>query len=134
MDPVCERITPADPLRALIHQAGYHSAPADLEARVLERLIALPLPLKQQAPLIGMKGWITIAVIISTLFIAGLQLSPTAFGPTSAWSEIASWSGWRDVTELITARWVMAMLAGIASIIALDRLFTGKALALVSAH
>ena len=132
MDTIPERIGKDDPLLAFFQGAGRHNAPADLEGRVLQQLGAVDLPLTPQASLISPKGWAVIAAIAAAILLTGSQLASAGSHDLIPWSEIMAGAHWNSLKELFTSGWVMAMVAGIAVLTALDRLLAARAITVLT--
>lgn len=123
MDPISEHIDPDDSLRLLFHEAGHLAAPAGLEARVLERMAAT-VPLSRQAPLISPKGWALAAALLVLGFAGAMPWFAPARSFTDGLPNVSVESYFQACLQFISAPWMVAMVVGLAMVMALERLFT----------
>ncbi len=120
MDAEHERVNAKDPLSALFQERG-HIAPAlDLESKVLARTALTPGRISQAPPLISMRAWMIAGGLLIAAVTFGLLTTTPGSVIASSSFEIPAWLKFAELVELITSRWVLTALAGLATLFLVD--------------
>lgn len=125
MDADNERVRKDDPLRSLFQDSGHLSAPADLEAKVFQRLSGPVLVLQPEPPLIGLNGWLSIAALLVALVVAGMQWSTPNEG-TSLVPDFTSLLRVPELANALNSRWTISAIAVMLALTLMDRLLVGR--------
>jgi hypothetical protein len=101
-------------LHKLFQAAGHHAPDSDLAARIMARVAVTPIHRPAPAkPLIGLRGWILIAVVLALPLLAALLAGPSEAAPAtgplaSLWEQLShlqlpagQWSIWLIGASLV---------------------------------